>query len=225
MGQCDVIGNLYDLEREAVWTSARARAGCAEGELARSVDLVLCRLVQVQRASPTQRAQAPGHVAPPRDCLTRAEFLWVDDRLEQLLQPQRRRRRMRRKEHWEERMAERVLELKREYDRIARHKIPRWRAAALCRSGRLYEHFAHEQVERAGRARAPAPIRRQGPSAVEAHRQEQVKAARQRAAPFVDQAKQLYRQCLELAQERSLPEDRYTAQGRARLKQLEAAGK
>ena len=207
LGQCDVIGNLNDLANRRVAHAARARAGCSEPELARLVDLVLYRLVRLQHED----------ASPQRECLARAEFLWIDRTLEAMLEPGTTHRR----EGWQVRMADKVLELKREYDHVARHGVERWTVAALCRSGRLYEYVAGQQREVPP---APSSIRRQGLEAVQQYEEQQRRAGRQRAMPFDQQARRLYRQCLERAERSKLAEDSFTAQARARLTMLDRTG-
>ena len=216
MGQCDVIGNVYDLHKKGVDINARARSGCAEEELRRSFDLVLCRIIDVQRSG----ARSAKETQPPRDCLAQAEFLRVDDKLERLLAPARGRRRH--AQEWEQRMAEQVLDLKREYDHVVGLGVPRWTVAATCRSGRLYEHFAQRQLE-AG-ARPPASVRRQGKEAVVAYDKERREVGARRAKPFLDKARQLYRKCLSRATKHKMAQDRYTTEARSRLAGLPSSG-
>jgi len=220
VGQCDVIGNVYDLKTRSVALSGRARAGCAEAEILRSLQLVACHIIGARRAG---GEAGEARTAPQRDCLAHAEFLWVDDRLESWLHPPARRGRKggRAKPVSEQRLAEQLLDLKRDYDRVARLGVPRWTVAATCRSGRLYEHFAERELATA--SSPPLSVRRQGRDAVARYEKEQGTVAARRVAPFLEKARELYRECLKLARKRELADDRYTEQARARLKGLESA--
>lgn len=221
VGQCDVIGNVYNLDTRSVALSGRARAGCAEAEILRSLQLVACHIIGARRAGGEAGGARP---VPPRDCLAHAEFLWVDDRLESWLHPPARRGRKRRDRPLsEQRMAEQLLDLRRDYDRVAGQGVPRWSVAATCRSGRLYEHFAERELATA--TSPPPSVRRQGEAAVSRYEKEQGVVAARRAAPFLQKARELYQKCLKLAQEHELADDRYTEQARARLKGLESAAR
>jgi hypothetical protein len=218
--QCDVIGKVYDLEKKEVDLTSRARAGCSMVELVRSINDVLCHIASQQRKADRERASGPPPTAEPkRDCLAHAELVWVDGKVEEIMTRKRRRRRGR-KQPWEQRMAERLLDLRREYDKVARFRVPRWTAAATCCTGRLYETFADQELARS--EPVPYSVRREGAEAVAAYEKSRKQARKQRAEPFRQKAADLYRKCLGQVKKLELPPSRYFKEARERLDQIEA---
>jgi len=218
--QCDVIGRVYDLELQEVDLTSRSRSGCSMVELVRCVNDVVCHIASQQREVDRKRASGPPPTAEPkRDCLAHGELVWVDSTVEEIMKRRHRRGRGR-KDAWEQRMAERVLDLRREYDKVARFRVPRWTAAATCRTGRLYEYFADREMSRT--EPVPHSVQREGVEAVAAYEKSQQQARRRRAEPFRRKAAELYRQCLEQARKLELPDSRYFKEARARLEQMES---
>ena len=186
LGQCDVFGLLQNLGTRSNEQKAHARAGCSEEEIAQSLGRVVCRLA-------ASASTAEARDAAESRCLAQADYLWVEQRLAEFGDD--------RKPLDERRLAETALDLRREYDRIIRTGALPWSVVAVCRTGRLYEELAR-------RLGGPAADEAQAPRGTgepsETARQQQEAAQRLRAAPYVDQARQIYTACLHQAKQAKL---------------------
>lgn len=226
--QCDVIAYQFDLDSQTADQSARTRCDCSEEQLIRALNQVLCHILakvgggEDEESEETSKGGGkippPPRATPERACIVQADFLWVDRKLETFAK-RRIRGSGRRQAAQERRMAERLLDLKRDYDRIVRRGEPRWMVAALCRTGRLYEQLAQTMVLTPEEAKVPRAVQRLGKEEVEAYRKQQEQAQQQRAAPFLKKAKEIYEQCLAKAKEHDVS-DRYTEEAEKRLEQL-----
>ncbi len=188
LGQCDVFAFLHDLGQEVTEHSGRHRAtGCELEQLARAVSRVTCHIIQMRRrdlkqASEAEEAElvigaasdAPKKARPHKDCLARAAVLWLE-RKQEAFAASRPGRSRKAKQTWTQQLAGRVIDLKRDYDQVARYPSPTWAAVAVCRTGRLYEHLADKTL------------------AVYGKQHQQV--AEQQAGPFRQQAIQIYEAC------------------------------
>jgi hypothetical protein len=113
------------------------------------------------------------------------------------------------------------MDLKRDYDQIARYPSEEWATAATCRVGRLYEVLAQKTAAVIGGQTSWA-VKRLGKRAVTEHEQQQRRATEQQAAPFRQKAIQLYQDCLARAKQRELDEDnRYFVEARRQLHVLD----
>lgn len=227
--QCDVIAYQFDLDSQTADQSARTRCDCSEEQLVRSLNKVLCHILAKVGGDEQENSEEnekkggskippPPRAVPERECTIQADFLWIDRKLETFGNT-RIKGSGRRQAAQERRMAERLLELKREYDRIVRRGEPRWMVAALCRTGTLYEYLAKTMVQTPEEAKIPRAVRRLGKDEVEAHKRQQEQAQQQRAAPFLKKAKEIYEQCLAKAKEHDVS-DKYTEEAEKRLEQL-----
>ena len=212
--RCAVKGTVFDLAEKEASFASQANGGCELLDIATSLNEVLCQVAATERGG---GAAAPG-AASTRACLAHAELTWTDSQVEVSLDRERRRRRE--KATWEQRMAELVLDLKRQYDQVARHEVPRWTTAAICRTGRLYDVFADRELAQAA-VRAPLAVRREGKEAVAAHDRAHDEARKRRAEPFRRRAAELYRDCLSRARELKLPPHPFFSEARGRLREIE----
>jgi len=218
LGQCDVFTFLHDLYQEVTDHSGRHRAsGCGLEQLAQAVSRVTCHIIQQRRedlktAGEPEEAElvigtsseAPKKARPQKDCLARAAILWLERKQEAFVAARPGRSRKAR-QTWTQQLAERVMDLKRDYDQVARYPSPVWAAVAVCRTGRLYERLADKTVEAYGKQ----------------HQQ----VADQQAAPFRQQAIQIYKSCLaQLAKHELEPNNPYFEEARQRLKALKSKG-
>jgi hypothetical protein len=228
--RCDVIAYQFDLETQTADQSARTRCDCSEEQLIHALNQVLCHILSKVGGDAEAREETsegggkippPPRATPERACIVQADFLWVDRKLETFAKT-RIRGSGRRQAAQERRMAERLLELKRDYDRIVRRGEPRWMVAALCRTGTLYEQLAQTMVLTPDEAKVPRAVRRLGKEEVEAYKRQQEEAQQKRAAPFRKKAKEIYEQCLAKAKEHDVS-SKYTDEAKKRLDQLNKA--
>jgi hypothetical protein len=210
---CALELSLLDLRQEEVLVSARAAApGCAPEELAEALHKAFCEVVgrdRTRRGAATgssggaARSAAPGG---PGECLARADFALAEQRLSAFDCPTLRDGQTA-SEH-ETRMAERVLSIRGDYARVVGRRVPRWTAAALCRTGKVYEVHADNLAR--GCYAKPPPVRggrhpasrrgaTDGPAAGSGGAKDGADAAR--ATPFREQAIHLYQECLRRAAE------------------------
>jgi hypothetical protein len=184
LGECDVFAELRDLRRVSTEGKARARRACGAEELKDSLHDVLCHVL-AQRGARRSDAGAPSPAAPDpaqfTDCLARADFHWAEHRLEEF-----RGAKVDRSPEalatQEQKMGEQVLGLKRLYDGVGQHRRPRWTIAAQCRTGAIYEAFAARLLE---------SYRTEG-----AGSSEMTGAAREKARPLEDKAREIYAACV-----------------------------
>jgi hypothetical protein len=217
LGQCDVFAFLHDLGQEVTEHSGRHRAsGCELEQLARAVSRVTCHIIQMRRrdlkkAVEAEEAEmvigttsdAPKRARPAKDCLARAAILWLERKQEDFAtsRPGRSRKA---KQNWTQQLAGQVMDLKRDYDQVARYPSPTWAAVAVCRTGRLYERLADKTAAAYGKQ----------------HQQ----AAEQQAGPFRQQAIQIYEACLAQVKKQELAQDNpFIEEARQRLQALKAA--
>lgn len=126
----------------------------------------------------------------------------------------------RRRATLETRLAERVLELNRQFLAVSGEAQDRWSVSARCRVGRVYEEYGRVMAGFYQEGRAPAAVRRLGKDAVAQHHQQVSKIARQKVAPLEQMALKSYRGCLRAADEHQLT-SRYILEARARVEALQ----
>jgi hypothetical protein len=197
--QCDVFVAIHDLRGQRVEARARARRACTEEELKDALHRAVCHVVAEAQPAAAPRA-APRLTAAA--CVAQADFLWAERKLQALRATKLGGGPLR--AALEQRLAEQVLELKRVYERIARHRLERWTIAAQCRTGAIYDTYA-DLLSASGRDGAvPEAVRRQGETAVVAFQGQLAGAARDKVRPLQEQARAIYAACVKRAEEQKI---------------------
>jgi hypothetical protein len=215
MSQCDVFTQVYNLSNGAIVQKVHTRASCKQRAVIKSVNRVVCGLL-TRLDQPTDEP-----VMSKEECRVMADFLWVDRQLA-TMEKKRVRGSKRARIARERKMAENVLALKSEYKRVSRTTFPRWRVAATCRLGTLYDLHADQLAkDKEAQDKIPVSVRKMGKEATAEYIKQRNQAQRQRVAPFRDRASRYYQRCLDIADAAGVEDLHYLIDARQRLDALD----
>ncbi len=222
LSDCEVFGARYDLKAKEGDFRARARGECDPAAVMRSLSKVVCFLI-THAAGPRANNKGPG--PQHAECMSLAALIQVERQFESFRKSKadkkkRRGRAPRRRADQEIKLAEQVLEFKRQYLAVSDKRLDRWSVSARCRVGQVYEEYGRMMASLYQKARAPRAVRRMGKDAVASYHDEVSKVVRQKVAPLQQMALKSYGDCLQVADENNLS-SRYIVEARARVQVLQ----